>query len=108
MTAFTAVNKGDSDMVPVLTEVAAGSPEMLFFPIFQPEGDFIVQQVGDVAGMEGITLMDADGLMVSNFMELSESEGLYFSGPDLRYGNNRNQSVIVGSPDAFVSGYVMS
>ena len=108
MTAFTAVNKGDSDMVPVLTEVAAGSPEMLFFPIFQPEGDFIVQQVGDVAGMEGITLMAADGLMVSNFMELSESEGLYFSGPDLRYGNNRNQSVIVGSPDAFVSGYVMS
>ncbi|GIS99423.1 MAG: hypothetical protein CM1200mP26_11360 [Acidimicrobiales bacterium] len=37
-------------------------------------------------------------------MELSESEGLYFSGPDLRYGNNRNQSVIVGSPDAFVLG----
>ena len=107
MTAFTAVNKGDSDMVPVLTEVAAGSPEMLFFPIFQPEGDFIVQQVGDVAGMEGVTLMAADGLMVSNFMELPESEGLYFSGPDLRYGTNRNQSVIVGTPDGFVSGYVM-
>ena len=41
---FTAVNKGDTDMVPVLTEIAAGAPEMLFFPIFQPEGDFIVQQ----------------------------------------------------------------
>ena len=108
MTGFTAVNKGDSDMVPVLTEVAAGSPEMLFFPIFQPEGDFIVQQVGGVAGMEGVTLMAADGLMVSNFMELPESEGLYFSGPDLRYGTNRNQSVIVGTPDGFVSGYVMS
>ncbi|MED5600683.1 MAG: branched-chain amino acid ABC transporter substrate-binding protein, partial [Actinomycetota bacterium] len=44
ITGFTAVNKGDTDMVPVLTEIASGSPEMLFFPIFQPEGDFIVQQ----------------------------------------------------------------
>ncbi|GIT46287.1 MAG: hypothetical protein Ct9H300mP12_08720 [Acidimicrobiales bacterium] len=38
ITGFTAVNKGDTDMVPVLTEVAAGGPEFLFFPIFQPEG----------------------------------------------------------------------
>ena len=94
VTGFTAVNKGDTDMVPVLTEIAAGSPELLFFPIFQPEGDFIVQQVGDVAGMDDVTMMAADGLMVSNFMELPESEGLYFSGPDLRFGNNRNLSLI--------------
>ena len=105
ITTFTAVNKGDTDMVPVLTEVASGSPEMLFFPIFQPEGDFIVQQVRGVAGMETIILMAADGLMVSNFMEIPESEGLYFSGPDLRYGNNRNQSLIGGSVEGFLSGY---
>ena len=92
ITTFTAVNKGDSDMVPVLTEVASGSPELLFFPIFQPEGDFIVQQAGDVAGMNGVTLMAADGLMVSNFMEIPETAGMYFSGPDLRYGNNTNQT----------------
>ncbi|GIT76487.1 MAG: hypothetical protein Ct9H300mP31_10180 [Acidimicrobiaceae bacterium] len=35
-------------MIPVLTEVASGSPEMLFFPIFQPEGDFIIQQASQV------------------------------------------------------------
>ncbi|SVC11692.1 uncharacterized protein METZ01_LOCUS264546, partial [marine metagenome] len=92
ITTFTAVNKGDSDMVPVLTEVASGSPELLFFPIFQPEGDFIVQQASDVAGLEGVTLMAADGLMVSNFMEIPETAGMYFSGPDLRYGNNANQT----------------
>ena len=106
VTGFTAVNKGDTDMVPVLTEIAAGSPELLFFPIFQPEGDFIVQQAGDVAGMDDVTLMAADGLMVSNFMELPESEGLYFSGPDLRYGNNRNQTIIGGSVDSFLGTYV--
>ena len=105
ITTFTAVNKGDTDMVPVLTEVASGSPEMLFFPIFQPEGDFIVQQASEVAGMAGITLMAADGLMVSNFMELPESEGLYFSGPDLRYGANRNQRIIGSSADGVLTQY---
>jgi len=85
---FTAVNKGDTDMVPVLTEVAAGAPEVLYFPIFMPEGGFIAQQAGAVAGMADVTLIGADGLLVDNFMELKETEGMYFSGPNLDYGNN--------------------
>ena len=92
ITVFTAVNKGDTDMVPVLTEVAASGPEMLFFPIFQPEGDFIIQQAGSVAGMSGITMMAADGLLNSDYLALAESENMYFSGPDTRYGENANQS----------------
>ena len=92
ITVFTAVNKGDTDMVPVLTEVAASGPEMLFFPIFQPEGDFIIQQAGSVAGMGGITMMAADGLLNSDYLALAESENMYFSGPDTRYGDNANQS----------------
>ena len=92
ITVFTAVNKGDTDMVPVLTEVAASGPEMLFFPIFQPEGDFIIQQAGSVAGMSGITMMAADGLLNSDYLALAESENMYFSGPDTRYGDNANQS----------------
>ena len=92
ITVFTAVNKGDTDMVPVLTEVAASGPEMLFFPIFQPEGDFIIQQAGSVAGMSGITMMAADGLLNSDYLALAESEDMFFSGPDTRYGDNANQS----------------
>jgi len=92
VTGFTAVNKGDSDMVPVLTEVAAGSPEMLFFPIFQPEGDFIVQQASTVSGLENTIMMAADGLLNSNFLAVAETQGMFFSGPDVRYGSNYNQS----------------
>ncbi len=88
ITTFTAVNKGDSDMTPVLTEVAADSPELLFFPIFMPEGGFIAQQVASVSGLENTQLMAADGLLTDNFMELPESEGLYFSGPDLAFDGN--------------------
>jgi branched-chain amino acid transport system substrate-binding protein len=88
VTAFTAVNKGDTDMVPVLTEVAQGSPEVIYFPIFQPEGDFIAQQVRGVSGLENVQLFGADGLLIGGeggFMALPESEGMYFSGPNLDF-----------------------
>ena len=90
VTAFSAVNKGDTDMIAVLTEVAAGRPQALFFPVFMPEGAFIVQQVEGVAGLEDVTLIVSAALLVDNFMELPESEGVYISGPDLRFGDNRN------------------
>ncbi|GIT46280.1 MAG: hypothetical protein Ct9H300mP12_08650 [Acidimicrobiales bacterium] len=104
ITGFTAVNKGDTDMVPVLTEVAAGGPELLFFPIFQPEGDFIIQQASQVPGLDSTTKMAADGLLNSNYMALAETEGMYFSGPDIRYGTNYNQST-GQTADAFLAAY---
>jgi branched-chain amino acid transport system substrate-binding protein len=88
---FTAVNKGDTDMTGVLTEVAEGSPEILYYPIFMPEGGFIAQQVGGIAGLEDTVMIAADGLLVDNFMELPESAGTYFSGPNLDYGTNASE-----------------
>ena len=104
ITTFTAVNKGDTDMIPVLTEIAAGSPEMLFFPIFQPEGDFIIQQASQVPGLDNTTMMAADGLLNSNYMAIPETEGMYFSGPDIRYGSNTNQST-GQTADGFLAAY---
>ena len=92
ITGFTGVNKEDTDMVPVLTEIAAGSPDALFFPIFQPAGDFVADQVPGVSGLESTVLLAADGLIVDTFMELSQTAGMYFSGPDTRFGENVNQS----------------
>ncbi len=92
ITGFTGVNKEDTDMVPVLTELAAGSPEALFFPIFQPAGDHVADQAHGVAGLENTQLLAADGLLVTGFFELEQSEGMYFSGPDVRFGENLNES----------------
>ena len=105
LTTFTAVNKGDTDMIAVLTEVAAGRPQALFFPVFMPEGGFIVQQLGGVAGLEEVTLIVSAALLVDNFMELAESEGVYISGPDLRFGSNRN-SVTGRTAEALLAEYV--
>jgi len=49
----TAVGAEQEDMRPVLTEVAASGAEIIFFPIFEPAGNFIVLQASDV-GLEMI------------------------------------------------------
>ena len=47
----TAVGKEQEDMRPVLTEVAAAGAELVYFPIFEPAGNFIVLQAEEV-GLE--------------------------------------------------------
>jgi branched-chain amino acid transport system substrate-binding protein len=83
----TAVNKGDTDMRPILTEVAAAEPDLVFFPIFQPEADFIVQQVPEFPALEGVQLMGADGLLSDTFAVIPETEGMVFSGPKQAEGS---------------------
>ena len=104
VTGFSAVNKDDTDMVPVLTEVAAGSPGALFFPIFQPAGDFIADQAHGVPGLENTVLLAADGLLNTNYLSLPQTEGMYFSGPDQRFGDNVNQSTGKNAND-FLAAY---
>ncbi|MCY4256804.1 MAG: branched-chain amino acid ABC transporter substrate-binding protein [bacterium] len=92
LTGISAVNKDDTDMVPVLTEIAAGNPGALFFPIFQPAGDFIADQAPGVAGLENTALLAADGLLTANYLSLSQTTDMYFSGPDQRFAENVNES----------------
>lgn len=77
----TAVTADQTDMRPVLTEVAAAGAELIFFPIFQPAGDFIAEQALEVAGLEATVLMGADGLLSDTYVVLPQTENMYFSGP---------------------------
>jgi branched-chain amino acid transport system substrate-binding protein len=78
----TAISKGDTDMRPVLTEVAATKPDIVFFPIFQPEADFVVKQAKDFPALADTKrLMGADGILSDTFIVIKETEGMYFSGP---------------------------
>lgn len=79
----TAVGKEDTDMRQVLSDVAAAGAELLFFPIFQPAGDFIVLQSKEIDGFADITLMAADGLLSDTYVESigADGVGMYFSGP---------------------------
>jgi branched-chain amino acid transport system substrate-binding protein len=78
-----AVNVGDTDMRTVLTSVAADSPDILYYPIFEPEGPFITAQASEIGGLEETTLMGADGLLSDSFPENAGPNvvGMYLSGP---------------------------
>ncbi|MCY3718998.1 MAG: branched-chain amino acid ABC transporter substrate-binding protein, partial [Anaerolineaceae bacterium] len=78
-----SINVGDTDMTAILTEIAAVQPDILYFPIFEPEGSFIAAQVSSIVGLEEIQLMSAGGLMVASF-PFNSGEGalgMLLSGP---------------------------
>ncbi len=79
-----AVSKGDTDMVPVLTAVAATQPEVIYYPVFTAEGGFITAQVRGVAGLENVVIMGSDGLFSPAFVTAAgpNAEGMYLSSPD--------------------------
>ena len=92
LSTVTAVNKEDTDMVPVLTEIASGRPQALFFSLFQPTGDFLAGQARSVVGLEDVTLIADVALLTDGFLALPQSEGIYFPSPDQRYGVAPNES----------------
>jgi branched-chain amino acid transport system substrate-binding protein len=97
VTSFTAVNKGDTDMRPVLTSVAAdGPPEFLYYPVFTAEGGFLTKQAKEVAGLENTILAAADGMISGAAIEAvgEAGEGMYFSGPDLSFSGETYQKFL--------------
>ncbi|MGH9118007.1 MAG: branched-chain amino acid ABC transporter substrate-binding protein [Acidimicrobiales bacterium] len=78
----TAVDPDATDMRPVLTEIDAAAPDIVFFPIFQPAANFVIQQSKEFPGLaDSNKMMGADGLLSDTFIVLPETEGMYFSGP---------------------------
>jgi branched-chain amino acid transport system substrate-binding protein len=94
----TAVNKGDTDMRPVLSAVAASGAELLFLPVFRMEGDYLVLQIQEVEGLEQVTIMTAEGLYFEPFIQAvgKAGVGMYFTAPLMPQGPAYN---------AFVSRY---
>ena len=84
ITAQEAVNVGDKDMKPVLTRIAAGSPQLIYYPIFVAEGGFICNQIRDVAGMEKTVMMGADGIFTPDFLKAcgNNAAGMFWSSPN--------------------------
>lgn len=95
ITGVGVVPRDETDLVPTLTDLAAGAPEGLFFPVSRTVGVALVQQLPGVAGLEGVLRIAGDGLLADAFLETPEAEGTFLSGPDLDFGLNENQSTRV-------------
>jgi branched-chain amino acid transport system substrate-binding protein len=96
VTAVEAVNVGDKDMKPVLTRVAAGKPDLVYFPVFIAEGGFICAQMRDVPGMEKTQMMGADGIFSPDFLKAcgKNSVGMDFSSPDFSAFGSGYQTMV--------------
>ncbi len=71
-----AINKGETNMHPVLQAVVNSGAELIFVPIFQPEGDFIVLQARETAGLQNITLFNGTTLLTNDFIDTIGEAGL--------------------------------
>jgi len=79
-----AVSKGQTDMKPVLTKVAAANPEVIYDPVFVAEGGFLWAQHTEVPGLEDVVMIGSDGMFTSDFIKAagSAAEGGYLSSPN--------------------------
>ncbi len=80
-----AVQKGQTDMKPVLTAVAAAGPEVIYYPIFTAEGGFMTAQSKEVAGLENVVLIGSDGMFSADFVKAAgpaAAMDMYLSSPN--------------------------
>jgi branched-chain amino acid transport system substrate-binding protein len=84
--AQEAVQVGDTDFGPLLTDIAAAEPDALYYPIFVAEGGLITQQARETQGLEDTILAGSDGMFTPDWIEAAgaeNAEGVFISGPDL-------------------------
>lgn len=76
------INKGDTDMQPVLRTVAALQAETVFLPLFPAEGALIVRQSKQVADLENISFIAGGSLRTDDFISSvgPDGRGIYFIG----------------------------
>lgn len=79
-----AVSKGQTDMKPVLTRVAAAAPQVIYYPIFVAEGAFITAQAKEVSGLADTVLIGSDGMFTVDMVKAAgpAAENMYLSSPD--------------------------
>src|SRR5919106_2568856 len=67
-TSQEAIQVGDTDFGPLLTSIGADAPEILFYPIFLPEGGLITAQARENPDYDDIALAGTEGLPTPHFL----------------------------------------
>jgi branched-chain amino acid transport system substrate-binding protein len=85
VTKQEAIQVGDTDFTSVLTDIAADSPDVLYYPIFVAEGALITSQARQVAGLEDTQLIASDGVVSPDFFKGAKDAAgaMFLSGPDV-------------------------
>ena len=78
-----AVNKGDTDMASILTEIAVAKPDVIYLPLFEPEVNFFAAQMQHFSGLADVDIIGGGASFVAGFPENTGEAaiGVYVSGP---------------------------
>lgn len=85
--AFEAEASDATDVEPLLTTIAAAEPDLIYYPVFMNLGSLLTNTAAEMEDLEGVILAGADGMLSPSFLAATgeASEGMYFSGPNLRF-----------------------
>jgi branched-chain amino acid transport system substrate-binding protein len=83
ITAIEAIASSDTDFGPLLTSIAEGDPDVLYFPDFNPACALIASQAKEV--MPDTALIGSDGCLATDFLETAgaDADGVFASSPDV-------------------------
>jgi branched-chain amino acid transport system substrate-binding protein len=84
ITDSEAFQSTDTDFKPMLTKIAQGKPDFLYYPDFNPACALIAKQAGQVPGMSGTKLAGSDGCLETSYLQTGGKDVYqsYVSGPD--------------------------
>ena len=103
VTAQEAVQVGDRDMRPVLTSIAADTPDLIYYPVFVAEGGSITSQAREINELSDTDLAGADGMLTADWIAAAgeqNAEGVYLSGPDLEFSGSFYQDEFIPAYEA--------
>jgi branched-chain amino acid transport system substrate-binding protein len=92
-----AVAPTDTDFRSVLTTLAAGNPQLIYYPIFTAGGALMTQQARENPDLQDVYLAGADGLQSPTFLNSAGEAaiGMYASGPDLAFSGSFYQDTFL-------------
>ena len=70
------IDKGDTDMRPVLTAAALSGAELVFSPLFSPEADFMVLQAREIEGLQKTVLIGGGAILTDDFVNSVGAAGV--------------------------------
>ncbi len=84
ITAAEAIQSTDTDFKPLLTAIGQDSPDVLYFPNFNPACALITKQAADVPGLKDTALIGSDGCADPSYTDTAgdAANGAYISQPD--------------------------
>jgi branched-chain amino acid transport system substrate-binding protein len=83
ITSQQAIEVGQTDMSPALLAIAADTPELLFYPVFEPEGGFVTEQARSTPGLQDLVLLGGTSLFTDSFPGNAGAAvaGVFLMGP---------------------------